>query len=123
MTQLLNEPTDFEWLIKGLLAQPTYGQVAGEMKIAEVATSPGSSPLAWRRWDSDLRPIRYRRALMPIVVTYVGEGGRACGPAAFVRSASAMDVKPGDLDLHPCFDVAPINSAKFQDSLWRDLAR
>ena len=35
--------------------------------------------------------------------------------------ASAMDVKPGDLDLHPAFDVAPINSAKFQDSLWRDL--
>ena len=33
----------------------------------------------------------------------------------------AMGVSPNDLDLHPSFDVAPISSPMFQESLERDL--
>ena len=32
MGELLTEPDDFSWLVGGLFAAPTYGQIAGEMK-------------------------------------------------------------------------------------------
>ena len=55
------------------------------------------------------------------VVAYVGEGGRALWTRRIRRICSAMGVSPRDLYLHPTFDVAPITSVAFQESLHRDL--
>jgi hypothetical protein len=118
MADLLAEPTDFDWLIKGLLANPTYGQVAGEMKTLKsyitgfisVGLASGL-PIFGKFSPPGPRP----------VVAYVGEGGRSLWTRRIRRICSAMGVDPGDLDLHPTFDVAPITSAKFQESLKRDL--
>jgi len=118
MVDLLAEPTDFDWLVKGMLAQPTYGQVAGEMKtlksyitgFVEVGLASGL-PMFGRFGPPQARP----------VVAYVGEGGRALWTRRISRICSAMGVNPAELELHPTFDVAPITSVKFQESLRRDL--
>jgi len=118
MTDLLAEPTDFDWLVKGLLANPTYGQAAGEMKtlksyltgFIEVGLASGLS-IFDRFVPPQARP----------VVAYVGEGGRALWTRRIRRICSAMGVNPAELELHPTFDVAPITSVKFQESLRRDL--
>jgi hypothetical protein len=118
MVDLLAEPTDFDWLVKGMLAQPTYGQVAGEMKtlksyitgFVEVGLASGL-PMFGRFSPPQARP----------VVAYVGEGGRALWTRRISRICSAMGVNPAELELHPTFDVAPITSVKFQESLRRDL--
>ncbi|MGH9046762.1 MAG: AAA family ATPase, partial [Acidimicrobiales bacterium] len=118
MPALLAEPTDFDWLIKGLLADPTYGQIAGELKtlksyllgFIEVGQAAGV-PIFGR-----FTPKGPRR-----VVPHVGEGGRKLWTRRIRRISSAMGVDPKDLDLHPTFDVAPISSLRFQESLRRDL--
>jgi hypothetical protein len=118
MPDLLAEPTDFEWLVKGLLANPTYGQAAGEMKtlksyvtgFIEVGLASGL-PIFDRFVPAAARP----------VVAYVGEGGRALWTRRISRICSAMGTNPAELDLHPAFDVAPVSSVKFQESLRRDL--
>jgi hypothetical protein len=119
MPDLLAEPDEFDWLVKGLLAEPTYGQAAGEMKtlkstitgFIEVGLASGM-PIFGKFYPRTQRP----------VVAYVGEGGRRLWTRRIRRICSAMGVVPGDLDLHPVFDVAPIPSLMFQESLQRDLA-
>ena len=118
MAELLAEPDSFEWLVRGLLAQPTYGQVAGEMKTLKsyvlgfitVGLAAGE-PIFDRFAPAESRP----------VLAYVGEGGRSLWTRRIRRICSAMDVDPADIDLHPSFDVAPIPSMVFQESLRRDL--
>ncbi len=118
MPELLAEPSEFEWLISGLLANPTYGQVAGEMKtlksyltgFIEVGLASGV-PIFGRFAPQGPKP----------VVAYVGEGGRMLWVRRICRICSAMGVTPSDLDLHPIFDVAAVPSRAFQDSLRRDL--
>ena len=116
---VLAEPTDFEWLVSGLLAQPTYGQIAGEMKtlksyitgLISVGLASGT-PIFGKFAPPGPRP----------VVAYVGEGGRSLWTRRIRRICSAMGVNPADLDLHPSYDVAPISSVRFQESLQKDLA-
>ena len=118
MAELLSEPDDFEWLVRGLLAQPTYGQIAGEMKTLKsyvlgfitVGLAAGV-PIFDRFAPAGARP----------VMAYVGEGGRKLWTRRMRRICQAMDVNLSDLDLHPTFDVAPIPSFRFQESLRRDL--
>ena len=55
------------------------------------------------------------------VLAYVGEGGRALWLRRVRRICSAMEVNPADLHLNPVFDVAPIGSPVFKESLRRDL--
>ena len=118
MPELLAEPDTFEWLIRGLLAQPTYGQIAGAMKTLKsyvlcfimVGLASGE-PIFDRFVPNGARP----------VLTYVGEGGRSLWTRRIRRVCAAMGVDPADIDLHPCFDVAPIGSLVFQESLRRDL--
>jgi hypothetical protein len=118
MRDLLAEPTDFDWLVRGLLARPTYGQIAGEMKTLKsyvagfVAVGIASGkPIFGQFTPPSPGP----------VVAYIGEGGRALWTRRIRRISAAMGVDPGALDLHPTFDVAPITSLRFQDSLRRDL--
>lgn len=118
MPDLLAEPDTFAWQVRGLLAQPTYGQIAGEMKVLKslvlkfvmVGLASGL-PIFGTFIPSCPQP----------VLAYVGEGGQAWWTRRIRRVCSALGVNPADLDLHPCFDVAPIGSLVFQESLRRDL--
>ena len=118
MPELLAEPDDFEWLIRGLLAHPTYGQIAGEMKTLKShgARLHHGRPGVGR---ADLRTRSTRGSA-------AGPGLRGRGWPRTVDPAHPAHLRgdgrqPGDLDLHPCFDVAPIASLVFQESLRRDL--
>jgi hypothetical protein len=119
MPEVLAEPTDFTWLINGLMAHPTYAVLAGEMKTLKsyllsfmmVGLAAGV-PIFDKFVPGQARP----------VLAYVGEGGQALWTRRIYRICEAMGVKPADLDLHPSFDVAPIQSDLFQRSLRRDLA-
>ena len=114
MAELLDEPSTFAWLVRGLLADPTYGQVAGPMKALKslvmqflmVGVSSGTKVLG--RFD----PLGARP-----VLAYVGEGGRALWTRRIRRICAALNLDPRDLDLHPVFDVAPIASPAFAESL------
>jgi hypothetical protein len=118
MAELLAEPSDFAWCVEGWLAQPTYGQIAGEMKTLKsylagflaVGVSTGL-PIFGRFSPRVARP----------VAAYVGEGGRVLYQRRIRRICAAMGTAVAEIDLHPTFDVAPISSAIFQDSLRRDL--
>ena len=118
MNELLGEPDDFAWLIRGLLATPTYGQIAGELKTFKsyfagfigVGLAAGV-PIFGRFTPPEARP----------VLAYVGEGGRLPWTRRIRRICQAMGVAPADLDLHSSFDTAPLASTVFQESLARDL--
>ena len=118
MAELLAEPDDFTWVIQGLLADPTYGQIAGEMKslktylaaMLQVGLAAGV-PILDRFVPVEARP----------VVAYVGEGGRRPYMRRLRRIASAMGVSLADIPLYVVTDVAPIESDAFQLSLHRDL--
>jgi hypothetical protein len=118
MAELLAEPSEFEWLAAGLFADPTYGQIAGEMKtlksyvtgFIEVGIATGQ-PIFGHFAPPAPRP----------VLAYVGEGGRRLWTRRIRRICSAMGTTPAMIDLHPSFDVAPIASQTFQESLHRDL--
>jgi hypothetical protein len=118
MAELLAEPDDFRWLVKGLLVDPTYGQIGGELKTLKsviasfvtVAIAAGE-PLFGHFDVATARP----------VVAYVGEGGRKPYKRRLRRIAQAMGVKLDDLPLFPVFDVAPIQSDIFRETLSRDL--
>jgi len=118
MAELMAEPDEFEWLVRGLLAQPTYGQIAGEMKTLKsyvdtfitVGVASGVPIFGY------FTPERARP-----VLAYVGEGGRRLWKRRLRRICAAMGVNPDELDVHPTFDVAPIQSLVFQESLHRDL--
>ena len=74
MPDLLAEPDTFAWQVRGLLAQPTYGQIAGEMKVLKslvlkfvmVGLASGL-PIFGTFIPSCPQP----------VLAYVGEGGQA----------------------------------------------
>jgi hypothetical protein len=118
LPELLAEPDDFRWLVKGMLVDPTYGQIGGELKTLKsliatfitVAVAAGK-PIFDHFEVGTARP----------VVAYVGEGGRKPYRRRLRRIAYAMEVKLDELPLFPVFDVAPIQSDLFQETLARDL--
>jgi len=117
-SQLLESDLTLRWAVRGVLCDPTYGQIAGELKSLKsylsaflmLAISTGK-PL-FDRWAIDRQGP---------VVAYVGEGGRIPFTRRLVRIARAMGVSLTDADLHATFDVAPIGSPRFVESLERDL--
>jgi 5S rRNA maturation endonuclease (ribonuclease M5) len=119
MAELLAEPDVFAWLVKGLLAEPTYGQIAGEMKalktylagFLQVSVASGA-PMFGQFVPPAPRP----------VLAYVGEGGRTPYKRRLRRIAEAMGVDLASIPLHLVTDVAPVQSPVFQESLARDLA-
>jgi AAA domain len=117
--QLLDAPRTFAWLIRGCWTDPTYGQIAGEMKtlkshvstFMQVAVASGQ-PLFGRFHVDTARP----------VIVYVGEGGRIAYTERLERTAQAMGVHLREIPLYATFDVAPLASDVFKESLRRDLA-
>lgn len=117
--ELLAEPDEFTWLISGLLAEPTYGQIAGEMKTLKTDIS-GFIQVGLAAGI----PIfdRFHPGHARTVLSYVGEGGRIPYTRRLRRIAAAMGVRLQDIPLEFSFDVAPVTSLVFQESLARDLA-
>lgn len=119
MSELLAAPRTFEWLVRGVLVAPTYGQAAGEQKtlkthvttFLKVAVASGHPFLD--RFTVD-RP--------GPVLTYIGEGGRIADTRRLERVAASLDIDPATLPIHSTYDVAPIQSPVFTESLTRDLA-
>lgn len=115
----LAEPVGpISWLVRGLLADPTYGMTAGDLKTLKTLFTTlvclglaSGTPILGHFEVPKPRP----------VVIYVGEGGRKPFQRRLQRLASAAGLRLADLPLHVSFDVAPIGGARFQDSLQRDL--
>jgi hypothetical protein len=116
--ELLAAPRDFRWTVKGVLVEPTYGMVGGEKKslksyvstFLDIAIATGV-PL----FDT----FTVDRA--GAVNVYVGEGGRIPYTRRLERIARSMHVDLDDAPLHASFDVAPLASDIFRDTLRRDL--
>lgn len=118
MAELLNAPRTFRWLVRGVMVDPTYGQVAGEAKTLKthvgtflnVAIASGH-PFLDRFTVDRAGP----------VLKYAGEGGRIADTRLLERVAASLDVDLAALPIHTSYDVAPIQSAIFSESLDRDL--
>jgi hypothetical protein len=118
VSELVQMERTFRWLVRGLLARPTYAQLAGEMKtlkshlslMLSIAVASGMAVLGRFRVD-DPGP----------VLIYVGEGGREPYTRLLERIAAAMGVELGALPLEVSFDVASIGSRRFRESLRADL--
>jgi hypothetical protein len=114
MGELLDQVGKFQWLVKGLIADPTFGQVAGEMKTLKTYLSQlimiakaAGVPALGQFEVGDVCP----------VVAFVGEGGRDPWARRIERIAEAMDVNLRDIPLFPVFDAAPIRSEVFEKAL------
>jgi len=115
----LAEPVGpISWLVRGLLADPTYGMTAGDLKTLKTMFTTlvclglaSGTPILGHFDVPEARS----------VVIYVGEGGRKPFQRRLQRLATAAGLRLADLPLHVSFDVAPIGGARFQDSLARDL--
>lgn len=118
VADLLAADREFHWNIRGMLVRPTYGMVGGEQKtlksyvstFLDLACATGTK--LFGQFDID-NP--------GPVVAYVGEGGRIPFTRRLERIASAMGIHLPDADFHPTFDVAPVSSLIFEESLRRDL--
>lgn len=111
---LLSMPMTFEWIVKRVLVDPTYGQIAGEMKTLksyiglclDLAIASGKPFLG-----------EFDVAHAAPVVAIVGEGGRVPWTRRLVRVAEAMELEAASLPLVATFDVAPIESERFISSI------
>ncbi len=116
--ELLDADRTFRWQVRGVLVHPTYGMLAGERKtlksylatFVNVAVAAGV-PVFGHFAVDEAAP----------VVAYVGEGGRVPFTRRLERVAAAMDVNLRHLPLRLSFDVAPIASEIFRETLKRDL--
>lgn len=107
------------WIVRGLLTEHTHGMVAGELKtfkthlsvLLTVSIASGKPFLGHFEIDQP----------GPVVV-YVGEGGRIPYTRLLKRACHAAGVHLADLPIHVVFDVAPVTSDLFRESLDADLA-
>lgn len=115
---LLAEESVFEWAAYDLLSKGSYGITAGMFKTLKTLVSTfvnvglASGVAIFDRFTVP-QP-------MP-VLNCVGEGGRFPFRRRLERVARAMGVDLDGLPLKLVFDVAPIGSPRFMDSLRRDL--
>ena len=106
------------WLVRGLLTTPTYGMVAGQMKTLKthltvlLAVSIASGKPFLGQFDIEQPG--------PVMI-YVGEGGRIPYTRLLRRACQTIGVTLADLPLHVVFDVAPVTSDLFRQSLAADL--
>lgn len=118
--ELLEADQPLSWRIRGLLIDPTYGPIGGEQKTLKSYVSTFISVgLA-----AGLPVFDHFKVDQPApVVVYVGEGGRVPYTRRLKRVAAAMGANLSDIPLLTSFDVAPFGSARFDESLARDLRR
>lgn len=119
MDELLVADRSFSWLAQGLLVQPTYGMLGGPRKTLKtymalfiaLGIAAGEPVFGQFAVPGGPRP----------VVLYVGEGGRVPMTRRLERVAQAIGVNLADIPLYPHFDIAPLNSPTFQETLRSDL--
>lgn len=116
--ELLGTDLTLRWTVQGALIHPTYGQIAGAMKTLKSYVGMFLD-LAIATGTPFLGHFPVERA--GPVVAYIGEGGRIPYTRRLQRVASAMGVHLQDAMLEVTFDVAPILSERFTESLNRDL--
>jgi hypothetical protein len=119
MAELLDAERSFQWRVRGMLVDPTYGMVGGERKVLKsyVLTFLGLSVASGESLFGQF-PVDEPA---PVVV-YVGEGGRVPWTNRAERIAAAMGIgKLRDVPLHPLFETAPVTSVRFTETLARDL--
>jgi hypothetical protein len=116
--ELLAADRTFTWRVRGMLAHPTYGPIGGERKSLKtyIATFIALGTAAGASIFDHFEVAQTAR-----VIAYVGEGGRIPYTRRLERVADAMGITLADLDLLTSFDVAPIGSDRFRESLHRDL--
>jgi len=118
MEELLDADRSFQWQARGLLVDPTYGFLGGEKKTLKtyvstfIAVGMATGQAIFDQFEVDSPGA---------VVTYVGEGGRIPYTRRLERVAASMGVKPREMPFFPSFDIAPISSPRFVDTLRRDL--
>lgn len=115
MADLLDTDLTLNWMVRGLLCHPTYGQVAGELKTLK---SHLASILAVSVASG--RPYLGRFAIdqaQPVTLL-VGEGGRIPFVRRLHAITTAMGIDdPHDLPLRAVFEVAPIGSDRFRATI------
>ena len=118
MAELLAAPRTFEWRVRGLMAHPTHGMLAGAEKtlktyvsmFVNLGVASGVSIFGHFEVDQSCP-----------VMAYVGEGGRIPYTRRLERVAQAMGVDLLSIPLFPSFETAPVSSVVFRESLARDL--
>jgi len=116
--ELLAADRTFRWRVRGMLVHPSFGPIGGERKSLKsyLATFVNVGLAA------DVPILGHFKVDEPApVVAYVGEGGRIPYTRRLERIAAAMDVQLDGLPLFSSFDVAPVGSERFGESLARDL--
>jgi hypothetical protein len=115
---LVAEEHRFRWLVKGLLADGSYGVVGGAKKSLKsyvaMATAIGvasGEPVLGTFEVPEARPVKL----------YVGEGGRGPAKRRLERVAEAMGVDLAGLPLIVQFETASILSDEFAEWLREDL--
>lgn len=116
--ELLGALTDFQWMVKGFMAQPTFGQFAGELKSLKSYVADCTAVAI-----ASGQPIfdRFHVETPGPVLLYCGEGGRDPLTRRLVRICDAMGVDFATLPLHVVVEAAPLSSAIFRESIERDL--
>lgn len=117
MAELSEADLTLRWMVRSFLIDPTYGQIAGELKTLKsyLATLLMASVASGERFLG-----RFEVERPGPVLTYVGEGGLVPFTRRMGRVASALGVPLRSLDVHPTFDVSPVQSDRFAQSLERD---
>ena len=118
LAEILQEPDEIEWVIKGFLVDGTYGQIAGLPKTlkSHVATVIAISVASGESLFG-----KFKVSKPGPVVFFVGEGGRNPWTRRIREVCKVMKVSPLNLDIQVSFDVVPIADSKFQRSLQRVL--
>jgi AAA domain len=116
--ELLAADRTFRWSVRGMLVQPTYGPLAGEKKTLKTYLAA----FVMLGLTSGRAIFDHFAVEEPVpVMAYVGEGGRIPHTRLLERVAVSMGVDLADVPLFTSYDVAPIASARFQETLVRDL--
>ncbi len=106
-----------QWLIQGLLMQPTYGMIAGEQKTFKSYTL-----LLMALAVASGEPFAHT---MPVqqgpVVFFVGEGGRRPFKRRYQRLRKHLGLANRALPFTAVFGTAPVDSPEFQSQLRRAL--
>jgi hypothetical protein len=108
--ELLAADTTFTWRVRGMLADPTYGQMTGEKKtlksyvatFLDLAVASGVPLFGHFKVDTPAP-----------VVAYVGEGGRIPYTRRLRRIAAAMGVELDNVPMLTSFETAGIGGPVF----------
>lgn len=116
--ELIDALTDFRWLVKGYMAQPTFGQIAGELKTLKTYVA-GCTAVG----IASGQPIfdTFHVPEPGPVLLYCGEGGRDPLTRRLIRIAQGAGVDFRHLPISVIVESAPLSSIRFRESLQRDL--